>query len=494
MKIGRWGEVGVVFFLTTLWSFFLYRYSRYGVEGALYMDHMVFMAQRGASSNEWEFLWRVISFDRVRVQGSVYLFRPGLGAYLWLLDQWFRPFFTWWGGASLLLHSIVGTVVYAVLRTLFDWKRAGLFVFIFMTLFSGSDAILWRHVSPYLWGVVFFGGALFLVGRAIREGRRPNLIPVVVCLFVSSLFHENMTYSLIAFLVFIALLRACGWKWEWKEGVPILRSELLLLWAAPLLYFTVNTVDYLIRKPSGSDLEAMPLFRWNLSSIAEYLGTVCFYFFQVVGSFLSAFLIPQVNTMPWEVQKPLFFVTGLLLTLAVLFLFFKMLRNKTVRGESILGWWVASYLFVLSFTLAAVRLGQIGFFYLGRSRYYQYFANFVWIIVFALIAKKVSRFLSGSPLLKKAVTILVVVVVFNQLYFSYFRTQRLGRAKFAEEQKQAQLIAAIASDIKTGECYAGAGDESLSGWVPDIFLFRYQCPLRQGTPVTGAEILTRLKP
>lgn len=467
------------------WSCFVYRYERLGVEGALYVDHQVFMGLRSQVKNEWEFLGKAISFDRARGRASNFLFRPALGAYLATLDYFFRDNFPLWGLSSLLLNGLCGFVLFLLLGQLLPRALAGILALTFIAHFSGSTMVSWRHVSGYIFGIGLFGVALGEIARAATERRRARLAVLLPALFFSALFHENTAYALIPLLGGMAISqRWWGTHWEWAPGMPIRGKELAALAGVTVIYLLWNLADLLVRQPAGGFMAYHPFYQGSLWGFVGYLGQVFRNILYVLGSFPAAFLLPQVNQLPWEFQKVVFGLSGLVVSAGMGRAAWSLRRpGRTVTSPELLLWWSGLYLLSLAVSLGAIRLVHGGYFYLAHSRYYQYFGNFVCLLFLAVGLRRLGR----ERLRGKAAVVLGLVFC-NLLYFSIVRHRRVGLKTYAQEKAQATWIAQMSHHILPGECLASGSE------FPALFLYRKSCAARGGNPLSREALLQRFPP
>lgn len=464
--------------LCVSWSVVLFRLQPYGLEGALYEDHKVLMNQRSLVSSEGEFLWRLVSFDRLRPDGSSFLFRPLLGVYQGVVDILWRDYPFAAGMTSIVLHGLCGLVFYLLLRAISTGWLAALGTFVFLTHFAGSSIVTWRHVSGYILSVMLFGLGLLEIVKADSQERTIRLGRLVSLFLLASFFHEGVALML---LLFPPLLYFSGVG----KSSPLDRRALFFLFGTGCLYFVVSAVDLVLLAPSGGIFgQHMPYRPGGLSFALfgrAFLGVL-----YVIGNFLASFLVPQVITLPWDAQKPLFAIVGVVGLSALAYAVHRLRREPPLRGADLAVAWGVALLFSLSLGLGGVRLVEAGYYYLAHGRYYQYFANFVFIFAVVLLLSR-----RGWSRLGRAAKVAIVILVFNTLYFSYFRQQRIGTLVARNESESATLIRRVAVSLQEGECYAGGGSAEWDGKVPPIFLYRKSCGVRPGTPVNAVQISTR---
>lgn len=275
-------------------------------------DHIPFMAERDFFTNHWDFFVHALSYNRTRLtfQGDVYLFRPGLMAWLAISDALWRDSPLMLGTTAILLHLACALTLYGLTRRLAGpWVGLALGL-AFALPGVGVEIVIRRHVNGYLF-------APLLVGLALARIRKPgagDAFAAGALWFAAGLFHE--------FAALAALLSAGIYGVAARLGRPERKKALIreacILSVAALACFGLNLLDYL-RNGSGAALlgpaDNPQAVLW--STVLDHLALLL----SATGriTFLPLSLAPH-EALPTSFRfadAPIAYTSGLLLCLTV---------------------------------------------------------------------------------------------------------------------------------------------------------------------------------
>jgi len=440
---------------------------RFGVGGLLFGDHRSLMALRESSSSEWEFLWKAANFDRYRGNSQSFLFRPGLGVFLALVDIFFRSNFYVIGSISLVMTGLISLVLLFLLRSLLPWWGALLGAVVFQVHFCGSELVVWRHIAPYGWGLLAFVlGATWLTQKKYTVA--------MGAFFVAALFHE--TYAVAC----LPLAACAGFSWlRAPLGISAKRwASAFLIPFAAFFFLDVATyfwIEVASQTPGYADSR---LFTY---SPVSYAGRWMEGFVSMTGASMADFLVPQIFTTTLDERRWAILILGPLTVALLGYTLRRLVMTKRYPMAAIF-LFLSVHTLVLFVAFTSMRIMPIGLSAIGNSHYYRYFSNFTFVVMFAALLtswpeRKVPRVL---------LTILLAGIIANQVFFGIARQRRLG---LRTDPLESRIVANLGNTIRflgADRCYAGRSTDEIETYLPHEFLYRHSCAfLKKGEPVTG---------
>lgn len=497
-KIGR-NRNYIVFFFLVLFCFVIYWPGLIALPRS---DHSSILDERQFYDNDIDFFINLLSFSRTRhiAPGDVFLFRPGSTGVLAVLDIYLRPNLYLLGALSILWHAIAVFSAYLIFQKL---KIGALATYsllaILLVQYPGMDMILWRHISPYIFALVFFSLGLFVLLRAEHRGLKlKDSILVSSMFFISMLFHELLVLALpFAFLltVFTPLRKRLG-----------LGHRSIILLMPPVCYMVVNVADYYLYGALSVVGPADIQFQLKL---VDFISVPGIFFYQFFFPFLveienlrSRTIWPFNNTFGAGVLFP-----GLGLMLITLFGAIVLgLRNalnhrsgefSTPQNE-LRCFLIVIVLSVLVSLFGGLLVGRIalrGLAYLVNSTYNFYFFNFLFVLMAGLIfsifrpwiEKQIQEYkyrisLYNKSWLDKLNSKCFIVIIIAPFILADLMV--MNRAIQGASLKEDEVMAKVtlwASDVSKQREYCYAGSEV--GIVPDVLLYRESCQVKKGIPL-----------
>lgn len=448
-----------LFFLATTALFY-----RNGIIAPPNTDQELFARERAYVTSETAFIWRAACFARDRTVKAIdlFLFRPVTSMANAIMDAQFHANLFAMGLPSLFLHALTGFSLYLLFSQLLPLYWALGLSALFTVHASNMELILERHVSYYMFALLFFALGIHFLLRFLEKSKKTAWNSALLCFLVASFSHEVVSLALIATAALLALRLSSPQKKFIVTG--------LLIPAA--IFWAVNLYDWNSHRPP------IALTSFHLSP--DFYPLV-YQTLRVSGLSFYALLFPHRlvvkqnpnfpdNRWEWDysdVSEPLQIALGfLVIALSVAAIFWPSKNIERIIQRTAFG------LFFLLF-VSILALGRVvprgNHHFLASSYYYLYFSTF-------LLVGLGASFLSN---LKKP--FLVASLLYGTLS-SWFVIQGRTETPLANNIETAKGLLAIQTLLaqKPNACYAGFLGKGIS--IPSGALFRESCGFREGDP------------
>lgn len=477
-----------IIILLIIISLFIYRN---GIVGLPRSDHEDFLENRSFFKSDIDFFQSCISYSRSRrvSQGDYFLFRPGTHGLLAIMDIFLRANLYAIGILSIIWHGLVAAIVYFVTSRISGRRIALLAALFFVVQFAGMEMIMWRHTSPCVFSLIFFGLGLFyfLINDGLSSSKRAVFL-ISSCFLFSMFFHEIFAFALpiSGLLIYAAILK--------KSNNAQRRVISIIFFLPAAVFFALNALDYIIYRPPFfiPPNELACLYSSTLYSIIKN-------FVHTVGIFTISFVNPSYVNLTdlcykinWDVRNiPVYLVCAyaVVSTLAFVYLGFRLLK-KFRRGFLITSD-VALFIVIVS---VGVLVGGLFFgriqlrsfaYIIDSGTYYYYFFSFLLIIGSVSLFKIIEKKITGH-LVKTVLASAFIVCIIYLTYINYSGIQKSLTEITPEINRMARITYRV-SQI-TGRkpyCYGGAGNYDLSS-LPSFnnnLLYPQSCAQRPGIPL-----------
>jgi len=475
-----------VFFFFIIWAFWIYRF---GAIAFPRQDHFSLIMDRALFGNDWDYFWNAVSFNKTRTMfpGDYYLFRPFTHGALALIDIFFRHDMYVMGKISIFWHAFVSFFLY-LFASKFTRRSIGfLLAFIFATQYPGLEMVIWRHVSPYMLGLLFFTAGLLVIPKLETSVNPKRTAAVIAVLFlVSSLFFEGIIFTLfISFFIFLIFQRS------FKGKIRNVAFWMMLIAASVILvYGCLYIFEYIVRNPPSffgpSDRNARS-FLW-----LDSLYGLCL----ISGLVFTAFLFPHVVKIfyyqVWYRAWWEFFTTGsnffycwlgaflCVLLAGAFFMGLIRLAKEENKAPPVIFILVFGYFGVIIAGLSLGRAGLRSVDYMINSTYYYYMTAYLLTLIVSLLFYVIrgSNALNRLPVLgKQLLWFFLILFSAHQIFLSYGRIQEVLKTRYDVDEKTAEITLEIASKIRQNRsfCYGGSIDPLLSDYLMDEILYREMC-------------------
>ena len=466
-------------------------------------DHSFILNERQFYDNDIDFFINLLSFSRTRhiAPGDVFLFRPGTTGVLAVLDIYFRSNLYLQGALSILLHAVAVFSAYLIFQRLKIGTLATYSLLaILLVQYPGMDLILWRHISPYIFALVFFSLGLIALLRIEHRGLKlKDSILVFSMFFISMLFHELLVLALpFAFLltVFTPLRKRLG-----------LGHQSIILLMPSVCYMVANVADYYLYGSLSVVGPADNQFQLKLIDLISVPGI---FIYQFIFPFLVEIESLRFRTV-WSFNNT--FGAGFLFpSLGLILLTFfgtiiLVLRNAlnhrsgefSTNQNELRYFLIVIVLSSLVSLLGGLLVGRIalrGLAYMANSTYNFYFFNFLFVLIIALIfsiywqwiEKQIHEYKHRISLYNKSwldkvnSKYFIVIIIVSFILADLMVMNRAIRGASLKEDEVMAKVTLWASDVSKQREYCYAGSEV--GIVPDVLLYRESCLVKKvGIPL-----------
>ncbi len=463
-------------------SFYTYRS---GVISVPRSDHYGFMAEREYAVSDTEFLLKQLVYNRTRViaKGDSFLFRPGMTGTLALLDIFFRHNLYALGAFSILAHALTAFSLFLLLSLFLRRSFAFILSVVFATHLAGFEMVFWRHISPYMFCLVFVGLALYALGRWLQPPENRNwLLLFSFCLFLSSLFHEVVLPAMVIFCLLFLVLH-----FQNQSTNPSYFKSLSIACLVPLAANLLLNVAGRIAFSSQANLllsdaaqPASVAYASKFLSHAVYVG----------GLIITAFLAPSIIRFSfinldfraeWDFLKipaPVFYTAGFIfLTLIAGALIYLYIFRKKLGQRQLFPIFAFAGIFLivtfLGLTVGRAIPRSIG--YLKNSTYYFYLTNYALTIIVAMGLRKISSLPYKN--LKIGLVFFLLCVAGYQIKSGIAGIEKAINARGDYDKQIASKTLRVWSELSKHPeyCYGGTGAERVSSFVPNVLLYRRSC-------------------
>jgi hypothetical protein len=442
-------------------------------------DHFSFLKEWILLQSDGTFFLRVLSFNQTRLvdPGDYFLFRPAATGLLALTEIAFRHHYGAAGALSIALHGLASFVLYRILGRLTLARIAWPVALLFSVQYPGMEMVMWRHISPYIGGLIFFGLGQLMLCRALQHSNT-GPFPALAALFflLSALFHETAlaaSAALASLAVFSrkdkgrsVLLKACLTPVLAYAGIYALNQS---LHGWPAVFHGEAPGNAIAANLPA--LSVLPFFA-GLATLAWILPEAVriqmpYRWERAVMDFSS---LPESGVRAAGIAVS-FVILGLLLFSAG-----RLLRGKKApeAGVSFLS---GTYLLFLFAGVAFGRLSSRGLHYLSISSYYFYMTSYsLWILAFSLVPWIPER-LRTLKAMRALGGLLVMALVLVLLPPSYRGILNVLGPDDTFERRTGAIVREItkAVEARPGSCYGGALDPTISVLAPRVLFYRHVC-------------------
>jgi len=484
----------IVFLALLTVSFWTYRS---GIVSVPRSDHYGFMAEREFAVSDLDYLIKELAYNRTRViaKGDGYLFRPGMTGVLALLDILFRHNLYALGIFSILLHGLVAFSIFVLIARHTSRGIAFGAATVFAAHLAGFEMVFWRHISPYMFCLLFFSFALVALSDWMkRSAGAVSLVCSSFCFFLSCLFHEVALIVLTAgFVLFFVLSLS---RVPDSKNAPASFKSVAWVCLIPILaYLIINFSVFIFYHAQFSLQTASDASKQGIGLVLIIKNLLL-----VAGLFVTAFLMPSLIhysfsnldfRAEWNflrIPDSFFLVAGSLLfitTVSLLIYLFKRRKNLFFSARASVLIFMGIFFFSTFFGVVFGRVVPRSINYLQNSTYYFYITNYALIVIAAISAGSLfDKFSSG---LSKWISVFVLTgFAAYQVVNGIIGIERALKPRHQYDQAVAQKTLKIWSELKRypDYCYGGTGSESVSRHVPNILLYRKSCnALPEKTPL-----------
>jgi hypothetical protein len=458
-------------------SYFLYRQGLVALPRA---DHTFILSERGFYSSEWEFFKSMVSFSRTRhvSPGDAYLFRPGTHALLAITDIFLRPNLIAIGLLSVFWHSIVAWTIFLISYVLGYFRIGLLFSILFLIQYSGMDMIMWRHISPYMFSLIFLGLGLAVLNNSNAP---PTWKLFLICSgfnLASMLFHEFLA---VALPLTGAILYSLKFVQPRKFLEADLNKYLMLCFLPAIIFFVLDLIDFYVNKvPFLGTADA----RDNLSHGILYN---CIY---LLGLFSVAYFFPFVmqfenlrHKVSWDFvalfPKQIYLILGVILLFSLFYILLSAIRKRNFNSNNFTVLLIITYLIVLIGSLVILRMNLRGIGYMKSASYYFYITNYLFFLLLIFNYQSLRDYFIKLSLIKYRKVILFfssLGLFFLILMQIYLIKSTLVKSVLPEDWKMSHLVYFISrsTDSSTRFCYGGS-TENLNNLFDERLLYRQSC-------------------
>lgn len=467
------------FLILTAFSIALYSKGLIALPKA---DHGFILAERSFYNSDWDFFKHMISFSRTRhvAPGDTFLFRPGTHALLGLIDIFLRPNLFAIGFLSIFWHAITAWTIFLT-GQLFKSACIGFLLAIwFIVQFSGIDMILWRHISPYMFSLIFFGLGLALLSSSKNTPSSSRLLGCSCLFFLSMCFHEFLSIALLlsGLLMFtreVIFKKRCNYLTVTQIN--------LLCFTPSLLFFLLNFLDFYMNTPKVLELNdagnsASPKSIFN----AIYFIGLCF------TAYFTPYLINFENLREktsWDffsaLPKQFFLVFGLISLVTICYSYYNHLKRRSTTINDFSFFLICNYILILIGSLVILRMNFRGIVYMKFATYYFYFTNYLVTLIFIYKIDSIVNYLKCKLGIVYFLRLRVLLLFFYISTIALSTTSilfTLEKYTTPNDKLMSSLTYFVAQN--TGEtsnfCYAGAQNGSAQ-FIDDRLLFRHHCYL-----------------
>lgn len=464
-------------------SFWAYRYGLIALPRG---DDIGWILTRSSMKSDWDFF----VYSMFRGRGDAYLFRPAFHFVLSTMDIFFRENLYAAGALSVLLHGLVSFLVFILLRRLVGLLAGVLLAVVFLTQLVGMEMVLWRHISWYLFGLIFFlMGLISILSKSSRQNSNRKERLIGFSFLLSALFHESFAYTLLVTGLILAVFgRAMGSHRELgREEKDVAAKPWVFLWP-PLIYLALNVivaVCFMGRQGFAGSLGhvehlKLPVMIQNIVLLSGLFAAG----FSMPGFLGISFpAVGEKAELSFSTVSPaVFSVFGLVLLTGIAVGIFFVLRKwkleKRVSSSASVALMVLLYLLILILSVGVGRLTLRDITYVKGSSYYFYFSNFACVVLLAFLLRSLrgTKFW-GRGFKDRAIDLLILMFAVFQIAWNYSSLQKVLMLRYPQDKMIADANLEIASFFKKNQadCYGG----SLVPWPPAIspnfLLFRERC-------------------
>jgi hypothetical protein len=481
--IRRWSllflEYGLVLAGLTALAFFLFWQARIDWPTN---DQIPYMAERDMVHSDWSWFWHSVSYSRARftLVGDYFAFRPAHLTVLVTEDFLARENLEATGALSLCFLALTGFSLYLAVKHFAGRLLAVPFSLLFIAELAGSRIVMWRHISPYLFSLTFFGLGVFLLSSSPEKKWAGRMRWASVVFFIAALFHEFVVLTLIL-AVPVLILRAFFQKDSPSRAETKLMALVLGLPAAAYLF--LNIIDFVVYRPPSflgpSDL-ALP------SAFARYAEPVL----RMVASFAVALFVPPsaANFDYWAFvdSYPMLSLTLGMVLIALCYRVFRNSFKEWMHGKNMS---IGAAGIAVTLSLACLALGTgigrgtlRGVEYIRDARQYSAMAIYITLLILSIFIHQLRHMKSRFVVVSRFVISLIVGIL---AISNAVQLRKTVPALYAGRAAAADRFLVGLQEIKTRRlCVAGYDPLAFNSTMPEYLLLRnYRCDGSNGVPI-----------
>jgi hypothetical protein len=200
-------------------------------------DHLALLEERLFFPTRGAYAWHLLGYQRARILSGedLVLSRPLFDAWHAVLEGLLEVDGLVRGLVGIAVHALTVLAVFRFARRWVPLWLATLACLAIASPLPGVDLVVWRHVTPYAFGVCFLALAAGELGE-----RSPSRGKVLVCLTLSALAHETMVAVLAAAAVVTLVLPAGERKRTWAVWTAGPIAVCAVVYALEALAFPVG--------------------------------------------------------------------------------------------------------------------------------------------------------------------------------------------------------------------------------------------------------------
>jgi len=480
IKLSAFFEYLKLFLVFLLFAFLALALYYKGIIALPKADHAFVLAERDFYKSDWEFFKSMVSFSRTRhvAPGDAFLFRPGTHALLGLIDIFLRPNLSAIGFLSIIWHAMTAWTIFLTGKLLKRPWVGFLLGIWFLVQFSGIDMILWRHISPYMFSLIFLSLGLALLNSAENPPTWTILLGCSILFFLSMSFHEFLSIALpFTALSLLALSHFSPKEFKFAS----IKSILLICLLPSLVFFCLNFLDFYFNNVAifGTDDLGNSEKQRTIFNAIYFIG-LCF------TAYFTPYLIDFENLRQktsWDffssLPKQFFLVFGVISLFILGYAYYLQLRRKSITAIDFSLILIFNYIAILVASLVFLRMNLRGIIYMKFATYYFYFTNYLFALIFIYKIDSIIHYLRsklGGVYFIRFNRIFVIGFVstlalsINSILFT------LEKFTTPSDQLMSSLVYFISSNTGRSSkfCYAGAQTD-VSKFVDERLLFRHTC-------------------
>ena len=362
-------------------------------------DHNAYLAQKTFFDHPADWCQFSASYSRTRLlqKGDEYLFRPAHMLFLCVEDVFLEKKPILLGTISVVSASIATFILFLICSTFLNSRTGGLLASLcWLAFFPGIELILWRHISPYIFSLVFgFGGIYYFYSNTTHNTTTRNVIATALLLY-AGLFHEMAVVALAIFVGLKILILAINRiRSNLNFGLNKVSYSIFPALAAIILFALLDIIDFKVNGhsvigPQDTFLkDGFATLIWRSAyATVHFMGlsilTLTFPF-SITLAFMEDSLM--LIGLPENTYVILFcaLIGVLVMSLAAYFLYKSKHSFQSPQPQLVaysLCFLIAGFL-----ALGVLRGGMRGLGYLQWANYYFSIFTWCWIIILSFLLK-----------------------------------------------------------------------------------------------------------
>ncbi len=465
-------------------------------------DHIIFISERNNYKNDTDWFKNAINYNRTRhsAPGDYYLFRPAFHAFLSTYDIFFRKNLLLSGITSICLHLAVVFLIFYILKTHFNTFIALPISGIFASQSLGIEMVTWRHISFYMFSVIF----LLLSFLMLKSQTRFKYPLFGLFLFLGMLFHEIIPCSIIVMLIILSVFLYSSIVLLHKK-IFIPKKFLITSLISILLFLLFDWLSWMITHPP-SLLGPADHLTMNLGFVTSSLINLI----QYLGLGIKTFFYPFLMNLSWDKSTSDWayfslkissdhFLKYIPWSIAAVILIFSTtvitLRRILTSNHSIsdlIALWSCCALSALTLMYSFMRLSLRDTGYGSFSTYYYWFISLFYVFIVSYLLNLILNKISTEHYKR-------VLIVFIYIISSVFILTQAPKARnsiqknydlpWAKQITQAIVTADLYFKLNPDQCLdpseknLGVPPRHLQYFTLPYYLHKYNCGVGKGTSI-----------